>query len=161
MENQYEYNPYEQQFETKKRPGFLTFLCVLTFIGSGFSLLTNLIAPITAPMALEFVKGSSFSTVPGVVEAYEQIIETPVWHFYLVAFFCAISIFGAIYMLKMKKIGFHLYLIAQLSILALSQFVFGSALKPKISDLIITLLFIGLYAIFYKKFTSIEEEKTL
>jgi hypothetical protein len=63
-------------------------------------------------------------------------------------------------MLKMKRIGFHIYALSQLIILAMSQFIFGGNMKPKISDLLFTLLFIGLYAIYYKRFTSLEEEKT-
>jgi hypothetical protein len=58
----------------------------------------------------------------------------------------------------MNRIGFHIYTISQLVILAISQFVFGGNMKPKISDLLFTLLFIGLYAIYYKRFTSLEEE---
>jgi hypothetical protein len=159
MENINEYTPYENPFEEKKRPGFLTFLCILTFIGSGFSLLSNLLMPIIAPIGLEFLQGSSLGDTPGVIEQYEQMVATPVWKFYLTAIFCATSVLGAVYMLKMKRIGFHLYAVAQFAILAVSQFLFGGNLQPKISDLIITLLFIGLYAIYYKKYTGLESEQ--
>jgi hypothetical protein len=159
MENNYEPNVFENQIEENKRPGFLTFLCVLTFMGSGFSLLIHLLMPIMAPMALEFLKESSFANVPGILEPYEQFMVTPIWKFYMVAFFCATSIIGAIYMLKMKKIGFHIYAVSQLVLLATSLFIFGGSLKPGYTDLFFTILFIGLYAIYYKKFTAIEEEK--
>jgi len=159
MENFNEYNPYENPFEEKTRPGFLTFLCVLTFIGSGFSLLSQLLSPIMIPFVLEYFQGSAFGSTPGVLESYEQMAATPVWKFYLTALFCATSILGAIYMLKMKKIGFHIYAVSQLAILAASQFLFGGYLQPKISDLVVTLLFIGLYAIYYKKFTDLEVEQ--
>jgi len=149
---------YENQFEENKRPGFLTFLCILTFIGSGLSLLSHLLSPIVAPLALEIMRESSFASIPGMIEAYEQILEVPVWQFYVFAFCSATSIIGAVYMMKMKKIGFHLYTIAQLAILFISQFVVGGNLKPKISDLLITLVFIGLYAMYYKKFVSLETQ---
>jgi len=158
MENYNEYTPYENQFEENKRPGFLTFLCILTFIGSGFGLLSNLLMPIFAPIFLELLQESAFST-PSVIEAYEQMIATPVWQFYISAFLCAASILGAVYMLKMKKIGFHIYTVAQLTQLLVAQFLYGGNLSPKITDLLLTLLFIGLYAIYYKKFTSLEAEQ--
>jgi hypothetical protein len=157
MENNYEPFPYENSLEENKRPGFLTFLCVLTFIGSGFSLLSQLLMPVIAPISLEFFQGSSFASAPGLLEQYEQLVTTPVWQFYMTAFFYATSIIGAIYMLKMKKIGFHIYTIAQLAILSISQFIMGGSLKPGVANLFLTLLFIGLYAIYYKKFTGLEE----
>jgi len=159
MENINEYTPYENPFEENKRPGFLTFLCILTFIGSGFSLLSNLLMPMFAPMLFELLQGSSAASMPGVLDTYEQMVATPIWKFYLTAIFCATSILGAIYMLKMKKIGFHFYAVSQLAILAISQFLFGGSLQPKISDIVITLLFIGLYAIYYKRFTGLEPEQ--
>jgi hypothetical protein len=155
MENQQEYNPYEQQFEENTRPGFLTFLCVLTFIGSGLSLLTNLFLPIIAQPVLEMM---SNSTLPEeVIRTYEQAAVTPVWQFYLLALFCATSLMGAIYMIKMKKIGFHIYVISQIAQMAIGQFILGGTFQPKWIGIFITALFIGLYARYYKKFETIEE----
>jgi hypothetical protein len=156
MENQYEYNPYEQPIEEKTRPGFLTFLCILTFIGSGLSLLTYLIAPMFAQTFVDLMRNSN---VPEeAIRVYEQIAVTPIWQFYLLALFCATSILGAIYMLKMKKIGFHIYVISQLAQMAIGQFIIGGYYQPKWSGIFFTALFIGLYAIYYKKFTALEED---
>ncbi|MDR2971854.1 MAG: hypothetical protein LBU83_08010 [Bacteroidales bacterium] len=151
--------PFTDPLEKNIRPGFLTFLCVLTFIGSGLSLFTNLFSPVLAPIALEFIKGSSFESIPGILDVYEQLIKVPAWQFFLVAFFCASSIIGAIFMLKMKKIGFHIYAISQLSILFISQLIIGGIFKPKWTDIFFTLLFIGLYAIYYSRFSNLEEDK--
>jgi ABC-type multidrug transport system fused ATPase/permease subunit len=152
-------NYYEPFVEENKRPGFLTLLCVLTFIGSGFTLLSNLITPIFTPMMLEMLQNSS--PFPGALDAFEKVLETPIWQFYLSALFCATSVLGAIYMLKMKKIGFHIYVISQLTLFVIGQFLIGSITKPNYFGLFLTLLFIGLYAIYYKKFTNIEEPKEL
>jgi hypothetical protein len=154
MEN---YNDYhENYFEDKKRPGFLTFLCILTFIGSGLSLLTNLVAPIFAPILVDAISQSAFSEAAGV---YEQMAETPIWQFYLLAFFNAAAILGAVYMLKMKRIGFHIYVTSQLVQMCIGQFIIGGFFKPNFFGLTVTVLFIGLYAIYYKKFTGMETEK--
>jgi len=160
MENYYNINPSDNQFEEKKRPGFLITLCILTFIGSGFSLISQLIMPVTAPIALEFVQQSSFASIPDMIETYEQIIDTPKWQFYMTTFFCATSIMGAIYMLRMKKIGFHIYTVSKFALLIITQFLMGGYLAPKFSGLFITLLFIGLYSIYYKKLSAMEPEES-
>ena len=158
MANYDDFISSDNQFEENKRPGFLTALCILTFISSGFSLISQLLMPVTAHIALEFIQQSSFASIPGMIETYEQIIETPIWQFYMTAFFCATSLLGAIYMLKMKKIGFHIYTVSKFALLLITQFLMGDYLAPKFSGLFITLLFIGLYAIYYKKFSAMEQE---
>jgi hypothetical protein len=150
---------YDDHFKEEKRPGFLTFLCVLTFIGSGMSFLTNLFLPFLAPIMVEALNNSSFASIPGIVDMYEQVLVTPIWQFYLLAFFCATALLGAVYMIKMKKIGFHIYTVSQLAQLCIGQFIIGEYFKPNAFGLILTALFIGLYAIFYKKFTNLDEEK--
>jgi len=155
MENFNEH--YENPFEEKKRPGFLTFLCVLTFIGSGMSLLSNLISPVFAPMAIE-VMGSSPLFSAG-IEVYEQILVTPVWQFYLLAFFCATSIIGAVYMLKMKRIGFHIYVVSQLAQMCIGLFIIGGLFKPTVFSVVVAVMFISLYGIYYKQFTALEAEE--
>ena len=160
MEYYDDFNSSDNQFEENKRPKFLTALCILTFIGSGFSLISQMIMPITAPIVLEYIQQSFYGGMPGVTESYEQIIETPIWQFFMNAFFCAISILGAIYMLKMKKIGFHIYTVSKFALLLIAQFLMGGYLAPKFSGLFITLLFIGLYAIYYKKFSAMEPEES-
>ena len=158
MENYNEY--HEDYFEEKKRPGFLTFLCILTFIGSGYWLLFNLFVPVYAPMMLEMLYGASgFPNISGSIAVFEQIIVTPAWQFYLLAFFCATSILGAIYMLKMKKIGFHIYVISQLAQMCIGQFIIGGLFKPNISSMLFALIFISLYGMYYKKFTALNMEE--
>ena len=36
-------NPFEEERQQNKRPAFLTVLCILTFIGSGFAIISELI----------------------------------------------------------------------------------------------------------------------
>jgi hypothetical protein len=85
-------------------------------------------------------------------------LVTPIWQFYLLAFFCATSITGAVYMLKMKRIGYHIYVISQLAQMCIGQFLIGEYFKPNFFGLFITLLFIGLYTIYYKKFSGLDTE---
>ena len=154
MENDNEY--YENPFEEKTRPGFLTFLCVLTFIGSGMSVLSNLLSPVFAPIFIEALRSSPLFA--NGIELYEQMLATPIWQFYLLAFFCATSIIGAVYMLKMKRIGFHIYVVSQLAQMCIGQFVIGGLFKPNIFSVLVTVMFICLYGMYYKQFTALEEE---
>ncbi|MCL2436181.1 MAG: hypothetical protein FWD09_08635 [Lentimicrobiaceae bacterium] len=154
MENYNEH--YENPFEEKKRPGFLTFLCVLTFIGSGISLLSNLTSPLFAPIFIETLHSSPLFS--GAIEIYEQILVTPIWQFYLLAFFCATSIIGAVYMLKMRKIGFHIYVISQLVQMCIGLFIIGGFFKPTVFSVFIVVLFICLYGMYYKRFTELDAE---
>jgi hypothetical protein len=150
---------YENQFEENRRPGFLAFLCVLTFIGSGISLLYSLFTPFFTPALKDILYESPIASDPKAMESFDKIINTPAWQFYILALFCATSILGAIYMLKMKKIGFHIYVVSQLIIFGIGQFLVGSLSKPNYFDLFLTILFIGLYTIFYKKFTDLDAEE--
>ncbi|MCL2290157.1 MAG: hypothetical protein FWC34_05545 [Bacteroidetes bacterium] len=159
MENYNEH--YEDPFEENKRPGFLTFLCILTFIGSGYWLLFNLFVPAYISTMLKVLHNTPSFSSPAFaagIQTFEQIAVTPVWQFYLLAFFCATSILGAIYMLKMKKIGFHIYVVSQLAQMCIGQFIIAGFFKPNFSSMLFTLLFIGLYGIYYKKFTALNAE---
>jgi hypothetical protein len=157
MENNYEPDYYENRFEENKRPEFLTFLCVLTFIGSGLSLLTNLLMPVFAPALLDMLRNSSATLPPNALDIYEQMAATPIWKFYMLALFCATSLLGAVYMLKMKRMGFHIYVISQLVQMGIGHFLFNENSKNSYFSIFMTLLFIGLYAIYYKKFTGLED----
>jgi ABC-type multidrug transport system fused ATPase/permease subunit len=154
MENYNNY--YDPRFEEKKRPGFLTLLCILTFVGSGIALLYNLLLPVYAPVMIDFI--ATQPAYAASLELVEQVAATPIWQFYIMAFLNACSILGAVYMLKMKKIGFHIYVISQLAQMCVGQFIIGGSFKPNLFGLVLTILFIGMYAIYYKQFTNITDE---
>ncbi|MQY78518.1 MAG: hypothetical protein GH151_04875 [Bacteroidetes bacterium] len=100
MEEKQAENVEQQQPATKERPTFLTVLCILTFIGSGLSALLFLIATIAAGAITNFL-----GSLPGMSEA-----ATGGSVYFLVALIFALaSLFGAILMWKLKKIGFFLY----------------------------------------------------
>ena len=113
-----------------------------------------MITPVFAPQLQELVQQQGVG-IPAYMEAFDKIIATPIWQFYLIALFCATSLLGAVYMLKMKKIGFHIYAVSQIAQLAIAQFLMGGTTAVSV---IISLLFIGLYAIYYKKFTDMSDE---
>jgi hypothetical protein len=94
--------------ETNQRPTFLTVLCILTFIGSGLGVLFSLFGI--------FGIGASNSLISnyGGVAATESGMLKPV----LILVFSAVSLYGAIMMWGLKKLGFYLYVAAQILIVA-------------------------------------------
>ena len=53
-------NPFEEEKQPNKRPAFLTVLCILTFIGAGFSILSELVVLF---MPSSFMDGMSLQFV--------------------------------------------------------------------------------------------------
>lgn len=124
--------------EQSQRPGFLTVLCILTFIASGLGILSSLFflaaAEMLAPyaesipnLAVLFAAGKSYSAI--------------------VLLLTAGSLFGAIQMFQLKKSGFFIYTISNIIGLFIPILFLGKELGFSIPGLVIVALFIGLYAI--------------
>lgn len=84
---------------TGKRPGFLTVLCILTFIGSGLGVLGSLLLLVGAGAILSFL--DSMGGAAGTGGGMGYIIALLI--------LAAASLFGAIQMWKLKKMGFFIY----------------------------------------------------
>lgn len=150
----------------KQRPGLLTVLCILTFIGSGFGVLNNLMGMIMSPIKNFF--GSDFFEM-----ILEEVHDDPARHFVeqaleigqkalehifeislLQLVLYAASLTGAILMFQLKKLGFYIYTISQVLILFVPAMFIGFNLFINIGILfssVFTILFIALYAINLKK----------
>lgn len=114
---------------TAERPVFLTVLCILTFIGSGLGLLFGLIG-LFAAGAIESIA------------AYMPVgVDSGIFKSILLLVLMAGSLYGAIQMWKLKKLGFYIYSGANVILLIMS---FG------ILSLIFTALFIVLYYLNFK-----------
>jgi len=111
-----------------ERPTFLSVLCVLTFIGSGLSLLGYLFTAVFSTLL-----GSLLDSIPSFLLPDIGITSGIIG---LVA--AAASLYGAIKMWKLEKIGFYLYTAAQVVMLVLSFGIFG---------FILTALFVVLYGL--------------
>jgi len=116
----------------KKRPTFLTVLCILTFIGSGLGLLFGLLAIVAAGAIAGLLE-----SIPGM----SQLNGDGMMLIVISAALSAASLFGAIMMWKMKKMGFYIYAAAQIAMIAVSFSVMG---------LIFSLLFLVLYFLNFK-----------
>ena len=141
-------NPFEPQKNI--RPPFLTVLCVLTFIGSGFGVLGNLLYVFIAKDLANYP--SPFSN-PMFDEMLIKMSEVEPWKYAILALLSLSSIIGAVFMLYMKKQGFHIYTAAQILNLFLTPLLMLNIFNPGLWAIFTTLLFIGLYATHYKKMT--------
>ena len=106
-----------------KRPSSLTLLCILTFIGSGMALFSNLV------FSLFFnLKETAFTQLSNnemFAQSLEMLKDIP-REYFIVNFILSIaSFFGAFKMWKLKKIGFHFYTASQLLILISSMYYIG------------------------------------
>jgi hypothetical protein len=102
----------EQQ--PQKRPVFVTVLCILTWIGSGITLLSGLFGFFTVQMAektySELDKAAAITTEFGTLPSLEDYIYwTNISNIsnVLVGILCIV---GAILMFQLRKVGFFLYI---------------------------------------------------
>ncbi|NOR75552.1 MAG: hypothetical protein GQ525_10380 [Draconibacterium sp.] len=96
--------------KTKNRPPFLSALCILTFVGSGFGFIAYIMA------SLFFDKTSALIIKYPSWHSVEAI--SPIYFTILMALF-AFSLTGAIRMWKFHRDGFFIYLFSQIIILFL------------------------------------------
>jgi len=131
----------EQQ---NKRPRLLATLLILTFLGSGITLFSNTIIfgffhsfqnIFSAQGKINFL-GSEMD-----LSSFLSISR----NFYLLqALFSALSLSGAILMWNFRKVGFHLYAMAQIVLLIIPK-LFISGLPFPAFELSISALFVYLY----------------
>ncbi|MBO4282501.1 MAG: hypothetical protein J5873_04840 [Bacteroidales bacterium] len=133
------------------RPGWLIFLCILTFIGSGLSCIGY------------FFFTAFYAYLPDIFENTREMMEQygasaesaaamalqPKAYYLLLTLLFAASVTGAALMLALRKIGFHLYTIAQACLLVVPVLFVHQAFS--FGDLLFTFAFVTLYATFLKQ----------
>ena len=114
----------ENPFSVEKpvRPTFLTVLCILTFIGSGWGLINNLFqlamfTPERLVVQIQQITNMAGaeaqpSWVSSIMSSSLEVLQTTIMHgkaIYSLAALCAvISLIGAFMMYKLKRNGFYL-----------------------------------------------------
>jgi hypothetical protein len=138
---------YQITPEPQTRPVFLTVLCILTFISTGFGMLGSFAIPAMADFILELVKQSPKYDASLYADLF--ILWGAGWTFYLVVFlFTAMSFTGAILMWNLRRIGFHFYAIANIILFYLP--VIWLNLPFNIVGALLSAAFIGMYALHLK-----------
>ncbi|MBN1821100.1 MAG: hypothetical protein JXR31_16700 [Prolixibacteraceae bacterium] len=126
--------------DKKLRPPFLSALCVLTFIGSGFAFFAYFFTAVFFEKACKLIiEYSSWDSV-------DQI--SPLYFTLLMALFC-FSLIGAIRMWKFHRDGLIIYILAQVIILFLPSIWIGWD-AFSVTNSIFTAIFISGYLFHYK-----------
>lgn len=134
-----------------KRPDGLSILCVLSFIGSGLALLSNLYMFLLYHSIPEVLQSDEVMEIPGMdTDMMLNLIQSTSRSFFLFSsMIYAVSLFGVYLMWHLLKRGIHYYAIAQILILIISLLFIGGN-YPVLPNLLMSLLFILLYSRFYK-----------
>lgn len=104
-ENKYQNSPVMEP--ESKRPAFLSVLCILSFIGGGLMVLFSIFLFLFAGDMKTMIQGSEYymqSYVAG---------DNAVLNAFMILVVSAASLYGAIRMWHLEKMGFWVYLVAQ------------------------------------------------
>lgn len=133
--------------QSNKRPILLTVLCILTFIASGFSALSNLSWAILYDTFTEILLTNESTLMQ---QMADTILATSRSLFFVDFFLYTGSVAGALLMFNLKKIGFHIYAVSNvLLVLTPAFFVEGQGINFY-GLILISLPFIVLYAMHLK-----------
>lgn len=152
--------------QPQKRPTGMTILLVLSFINACWNILSSLVMYIMTPKMAEMMHNGQieemmapYSTLFS--EEQQQMamdginmmaqIAPKYWLFLLILFIG--SLVGVIRMFKGDKRGLHIYAISQILMLINSSVYFypKQAQSGFVSELLLTLIFILLYYLFFKR----------
>ena len=144
-----------QENPKAERPSFLSVLCVLSFIGSGCSLLSYLSIGMSFNTLRTLVLESDtyeayFAMAPNMRSSMEIMFSLPHWYFFMNGLLYAASLAGAILMWRLRRVGFHIYTIAQ-CLLILQGMLLVSGTGVHFGAIIWTGLFVAGYASYLKR----------
>ena len=159
-----------ETIEQKKRPTGMTILLVLSFINACWNIIRSIVLYFTTPKMVEMYQNGQFDEMmapfSGMGEDFTNAMNdamhifsqiNPNYYLVLLVLFIA-SLIGVLKMFKGDKRGFHIYSIAQICML-IDHSVFVYPLQkpsPFTSDLIITILFILLYYLYFKRMQMVD-----
>ena len=156
--------------EQKTRPTGMTILLVLSFINACWNIIRSIVLYFTTPKMVEMYQNGQFDEMmtpfSGMGEDFTNAMNdamhifsqiNPNYYLILLVLFIA-SLIGVLKMFKGDKRGFHIYSIAQICML-IDHSVFVYPLQkpsPFTSDLMITILFILLYYLYFKRMQMVD-----
>ena len=151
--------------EQKQRPTGMTILLVLSFINACWNILRSIIMYFTTPIMSKMLDDGQLEEMMQPFSAMGEDFTkamtdsmniltqiNPNYYLILIVLFIA-SLVGVIKMFKNDKRGFHIYSIAQICML-IDNSVFVYPLQkpsPFVSDLLLTIIFILLYYLYFKR----------
>lgn len=160
-------NPFTEETNKVQRPVFLTVLCILTFIGSGWGILGNLYSVFTFGDINTSVQIEKYTNMVGDMgqsgggEFMESFLNSSIEAMQIQATHAReiaiinlvlnlISILGAVQMFYLRRPGFYLYVAAQVLLLFVTPYFTGFSMVVAMgmaAAAFVTLIFIILYAV--------------
>ena len=154
--------------ETKKRPKYLTVLCILSFVSIGLALLTGLFNLVSGPSSVEELTEMQVLMTSSVNEmenlgadwladmmkkGQKMAIEVND-NFYLASFvtitYLLLGLLGVLKMWKGEKRGFHLY-ISYCLLSVVSLYLYISPANISTFSVVVSLLLSGLFILMYSR----------
>jgi len=140
----------------RERPKQLTLLCVLSFVGGGASVLSNLFLYSAFDQIKEYLQGGNTQKILGTEIDMGFIISINpdffLWQIVLFSF----SIYGVFLMWNFKMYGFHIYSVSQILLLIMPE-IYVPSLPFPLLEISITVVFILLY---FKNLRIVGQEKS-
>lgn len=134
-----------------QRPDGLTFIAVLSFIGGGFSFISNFTIYSLYHEVIQAIEDGQVMELPNVDMnmVSDLLVSSGRVYYLIVALVYLVSLFGVYKMWHMQKRGIHFYAIAQIVLLILPLLFIDTNLSV-FPGLIITVLFIYIYSRYQK-----------
>lgn len=159
----------DNEFQEKEsRPGFLTVLCVLSFISTGLGVLAGLFNLVSGPQSeeamtmqkvalaesMDQMEKTGMDSFASIMEQIQGMTEDINNNFYLAAtinlLIVGAGLFGVIRMFQGLKIGFHIY-IAYCLLSVASIYIYVSPAHIPTFVVIFNLFFSGLFIFMYSR----------
>ena len=149
-------DPFNENKRT--RSPWLVVLAVLTFIFSGFSFLGYFMLSFTSGFFPSVIETYENMGMPSeMIEVMQKMAEVPSWQYLLLSLGYALAVVGAALMLKINKIGFHLYVIAQIWLFVMSNLVIKGAMTMNWVSIFTTILIIACYWLLMREALMIKQ----
>lgn len=156
MEDINSFSIEQPTIEQPQRPQFITVLCILTFIGSGLAFIGAIWGyfSIKASAALLETMGSAqgdtYGMMSGMQETMIKAVENAVPNLIIGLLCSIICLYGALQMWKLKKMGFFIYSIGEITPAIAGFFLGGGGLiggAGAVVGLLFAIVWIVLYAV--------------
>ncbi len=161
-------NPFQEQQNKRQCPTFLMVLCILTFIGSGWGVISHLYSVFVAGVLndgnvqMEYyqsmmneMEGESLSSFwSDFLTSSMEVAQIALVHAREIAIMqlvlSIISLLGAVLMFRLRRIGFYFYVAAQILMLFVLPYFggFSSVVVIRLmGSAFVSLVFIVMYAV--------------
>lgn len=134
------------------RSPWLVVLAVLTFINSGISFLTYFTFAFTSGFVPSVIEMYENMGVPAEsIEVLQKMVAVPSWQYLLLSLGYVLAIIGAALMLKIRKVGFHLYVVSQIWLFVMCNLVIKGVLTMGWMSIFLTVMIIVCYGVLMKE----------